>query len=101
STDRIVMPVLRELVEETGESAAYHIAHGNQRLCLYRVDSPHPIRDHIKAGDVLPLDRGSGGKVLMAFAARRSETNSPEAQALYEQIRRNGYYGGVGDRLDG
>src|SRR5690554_5363736 len=45
STDRIVMPVLRELVEETGESAAYHIAHGSERLCLYRVDSPHPIRD--------------------------------------------------------
>jgi DNA-binding IclR family transcriptional regulator len=40
------------------------------RLCLYRVDSPHPVRDHIRAGDVLPADRGTGARVLIAFDPR-------------------------------
>lgn len=42
-------------------SASFHVRQGNQRLCLFRVDSPQPIRDHIRAGDLLPLDRGVGG----------------------------------------
>ena len=46
SLERIVMPVLNDLVAATGESAAYHVRQGDARLCLYRVDSPHPVRDH-------------------------------------------------------
>jgi DNA-binding IclR family transcriptional regulator len=67
SLERIVMPVLEELVRQTGESAAYHVRQGDARLCLYRVDSPHPVRDHVRSGEVLPLYRGSGGRVLVAF----------------------------------
>ena len=63
----MVMPVLRALVQATGESAAYHVRQGRERLCLYRVDSPHPVRDHARAGDLLPLDKGAGGRVLVAF----------------------------------
>ena len=64
SLDAVVLPVLRELVAATGESAAYHVrqAQGDSwaRLCLYRVDSPHVVRDHVRAGDLLPADRGAG-----------------------------------------
>ena len=56
SLDSVVMPVLKALVQATGESAAYHVRQGRERLCLYRVDSPHPVRDHARAGDLLPLD---------------------------------------------
>ena len=63
-----VLPVLHELVAATGESAAFHVRQGSRRLCLARVDSPNPVRDHMQAGDLLPLDRGSGGRVLQAYA---------------------------------
>src|SRR5512140_2328231 len=36
SLDRVVVPVLRELVGKTGESAAYHVRQGQARLCHYR-----------------------------------------------------------------
>jgi len=62
-----VMPVLQSLVTATRESAAFHVRQGNERLCLCRVDSPLPVRDHIQAGDLLPLDRGAGGRVLLAY----------------------------------
>jgi DNA-binding IclR family transcriptional regulator len=81
SLEPVVMPVLRELVARTSESAAFHVRQGNRRLCLYRVDSPRPVRDHARAGDVLPLNRGAGGRVLMAFSGARG--------ALYSRIRRD------------
>lgn len=64
----VVMPVLRQLVAATRESAALHVPHGDERLCLYRVDSPQPIRDHARVGDLLPLARGAGGRVLQAYS---------------------------------
>src|SRR5690554_4733096 len=79
SLENVVMPELRALVAATQESAAFHVRQGDQRLCLYRVDSPLPVRDHIRAGELLPLDRGAGGRVLMAFSGARG----PE----YDRIR--------------
>ena len=68
SLEQAVMPALQALVDATQESAAYYVPHGEQRLCLYRVDSPRPVRDNQKPGDLLPLDRGAGGRVLLAYA---------------------------------
>ncbi|MCJ0766024.1 IclR family transcriptional regulator [Variovorax terrae] len=99
SLDRVVMPVLRHLVAATGESAAYHVRQGEARLCLYRVDSPHPIRDHIKAGDILPANRGTGARVLAAFDAPAAKAASARDRKLYAQIREQGYYTAIGDRL--
>ena len=103
SLDRVVPQVLRELVALTGESAAYHVLRGQGkdrvRLCQYRVDSPHPVRDHIRAGDVLPADRGTGARVLMAFASPQVSPISAKDKALYAHIRAQGWHAGVGDRL--
>lgn len=105
SLDSVVMPVLRELVEQTGESAAYHVIQGRGasavRVCLYRVDSPHPVRDHIRPGDILPSDRGSGGRVLTAFDPVRSNAGDPASRKLYAKIREDGYVLSDGDRLAG
>jgi DNA-binding IclR family transcriptional regulator len=91
SLEAEVMPVLRELVARTRESAAFHVRQGDERVCLHRVDSPQVVRDHIRVGDVLPLNRGSGGRVLMAFAGARG--------AVYERIRRDGVVVMSGDRV--
>ena len=99
SLERVVMPVLRELVAATGESAAFHVRQGEARLCLYRVDSPHPVRDHIKAGDLLPADRGTGARILMAFDTDKTQTRRRKDHQLYAAIRERGYYTAVGDRL--
>ena len=93
SLEDVVLPVMRELVEQTGESVALHVRQGEQRLCLYRVDSPQLLRDHVRAGDVLPLDRGAGGRVLMAFGGGRGK--------VYDQIRSDGYVHVTSDRVPG
>jgi DNA-binding IclR family transcriptional regulator len=92
SMSDVVLPALRALVQATQESAAFHVRQGDARLCLLRVDSPRLLRDHIRAGDLLPLDRGAGGRVLLAYAGERGK--------LYDQIRRDGVIETVADRTD-
>ena len=99
SLDGIVLPVLQELVRQTGESAAFHVRQGGARLCLYRVDSPHPIRDHVRAGEVLPLYRGAGGRVLVAFDAELMEQAPAEEAEIYRRVVEQGYCATRGDRL--
>ena len=93
SLEDVVLPVMQELVATTGECVALHVRQGETRLCLFRVDSSQLLRDHVKAGDVLPLDRGAGGRVLMAFGGAKG--------AIYAKIRREGYHRSVGDRVPG
>lgn len=86
-----VPAALRALVAQTRESAAFHVRRGEHRLCLFREDSPQLLRDHIRAGDLLPLDRGAGGRVLLAFEGARGR--------VYEAIRRDGVVVMSGDRV--
>jgi DNA-binding IclR family transcriptional regulator len=91
SLESVVMPVLRDLVARTSESAAFHVRQGEHRLCLYRVDSPQPVRDHIRVGDLMPLSQGAGGRVLLAYAGLAGE--------LYDRIRREQVAVLCGDRV--
>jgi DNA-binding IclR family transcriptional regulator len=90
SLDGAVLPSLRALVERTKESAAFHVRQGDKRLTLYRIDSLQPVRDHGRAGDIFPLDRGTGGRVLLAFSGSQG--------AVYEKIRREKVAAIIGDR---
>jgi hypothetical protein len=93
SLEDVVLPEMRALVDTTQESVAFHVRQGDQRLVLFRVDSPQLLRDHVRAGDLLPLDRGAGGRVLMAYAGAKGR--------LYDQVRRDGYMMVTGDRIAG
>lgn len=93
SLEDIVLPEMRELVQRTQESVAFHVRQGDQRLVLFRVNSPQLLRDHVRAGDMLPLDRGAGGRVLMAYGGAKGR--------LYDQVRRDGYVMVTGDRIPG
>lgn len=74
----IVMPVLRALVNDALESASLYVLAGEgKRLCAYRVTSPRPITDNVRAGDVLPIAYGAGGKVLLAFGAGHTNASTP------------------------
>jgi DNA-binding IclR family transcriptional regulator len=93
-----VGPALKKLVAITGESAAFHVRQGQARLCLYRVDSPHPVRDHIRAGDVLPIDKGAGARVLDAFGNAAERLRGRRNEELARKVRAAGYFAGIGDR---
>lgn len=76
----IVMPVLRDLMQVTSESAALYVRAGSKRLCAYRVTSSRAICDNVQQGELLALDKGAGGHVLMAFSGERG--------LKYEKVRK-------------
>ena len=55
---------LAGLRDRTGESAQLYVRQGDQRVCVASLESPHGLRTIVGAGVALPLDRGSGGRVL-------------------------------------
>lgn len=90
ATQDVLLPIMREVADATWESVAFYVRSDDKRTCLYRVESKHPIRYNIREGDVLPLDKGSGGRVLLAFAGTQGEP--------YETIRRTGFHMSFGER---
>jgi DNA-binding IclR family transcriptional regulator len=68
----IVLPILRRLVDATSESAGFQVKAGAHRMCLYRVDSPQRLRDHMSPGDLLPLQLGAAGRVIVAFSDHKA-----------------------------
>jgi DNA-binding IclR family transcriptional regulator len=62
--ERVARPVLEELRDRTGESTQLYVPRNGKRVCVVSVESPHGLRTIVPVGAVLPLDKGSAGKVL-------------------------------------
>lgn len=62
-----VRPALRKLVGETGETASFHVPDQDERVCLYRENSPDPVRHHLEEGTRLTMRSGASAHILAAF----------------------------------
>jgi DNA-binding IclR family transcriptional regulator len=101
---RLVHHALSELVAATGESAVFYELRGAgptlRRVVVDRVESPHNVQHRLHPGDLMPLDRGTGGRVMTAYVPAllsMALREQPSDGALYDQIRSDGYYAAVGD----
>lgn len=75
-----VRPALKSLLGQTGESASFFIRDQDMRICLFREDSAHTIRDHVREGDRLILNQGAAGHVLLRFDPAQNSELSLQAQ---------------------
>lgn len=107
---RIARPVMERIAERTMETVTLHVRHANHRICIDGVESRHPIRRAIQLGEILPLDVGPSGKVILAHMEEpaveavlkaASEAGRPVSavRAQLKEIRRRGYLASVGDRM--
>ncbi|MGE0793790.1 MAG: IclR family transcriptional regulator [Acidimicrobiia bacterium] len=69
-------PALVGLVEETGESVQLYVRDADHRVCVLALESPHGLRTIVDVGARLPLDRGSGGSVLLGRTGARGWVES-------------------------
>jgi DNA-binding IclR family transcriptional regulator len=67
-----VMPVLEQLAAKTGETTSFYVRNGEERLCLFRVESTNRIRMTVQPGDTRPMDKSAIAQTL-----RRYETGLP------------------------
>ena len=66
-------PVLARLAATTGESTQLYVRDGAHRICVAVHERPSGLRDTVPLGAVMPLTKGSGGKVLLAWAPDRDD----------------------------
>ena len=92
--------VLARLHDATGESAQLYLRSGDRRLCVAARDAGTGLRDSVPVGALLPLDAGSGGKVLLAWSADADRFPAVPAAEL-AAIRRRGWAASVAEREPG
>jgi DNA-binding IclR family transcriptional regulator len=79
-----LQPVLQAVMQQTGETVAFFVRSGDERVCLYRENSSHEVRHHVEVGARVKLDAGgSSAHVLKVFTGGKT----PQA----EQILRHGF----------
>ena len=100
--------VLRQLVEEVGESCNITALSGSEVVYLDRVETAAPLRFYLHAGSRVPAHCSASGKVLMAqmAPAQRRRLLAPAALERYtantktdldaleaeiQQVRKDGY----------
>ncbi len=64
----LARPALERLRDDTGESTQLYLPRDAHRVCAVSLESPHSLRTMVAVGALLPLDRGSAGKVLSGDA---------------------------------
>jgi DNA-binding IclR family transcriptional regulator len=97
----VARPVLAALADETGESAQLYVREGDGRVCVASVErAGGGLRDTVPVGAVLPLDLGSGGKVLLAWVEDGERFLRVSAVEL-EEIRQRGWAESVAEREAG
>jgi DNA-binding IclR family transcriptional regulator len=85
-------PVLDRLHQATGESVQLYVRSGDHRLCIAARDAGTGLRDSVPVGALLPLDVGSGGKVLLAWSPGGATT------AELDAVRSEGWAASVAER---
>lgn len=86
--DRL-QPVLGRVMQQTSETVAFYIRSGDERVCLYRDNTPRGVAHHVEVGNRIPLaEGGSSAHVLMAYTGAVSPT-AAEVRAKGYWITRN------------
>ena len=89
---------MKELRDTIQESVSLYIPVNDQRMCVQRVNSNHSLRQFIEIGDRLPLNRGSGGKLLIAYMQLMQQDVDPGEIA---SILNKGYAVSIEEREQG
>jgi DNA-binding IclR family transcriptional regulator len=78
-----LMPVLEQLAAQSGETATFYVPHGEERLCLFRVEGPSQIRLRVQPGEVRPMDGSAIAQVLRRYACGPARDQAGDGVVLY------------------
>lgn len=91
-------PILERLRNATGESTQLYVREGDRRVCVAAVERASGLRDTVPVGAVMPLDRGSAGRVILAWSKAQREA---ELRERLEDVRSRGWTESVAEREEG
>lgn len=77
-----LQPVLHNTMRATGETVAFYVRSGDERVCLFRENTSKEVRHHVEVGTRLKLaDGGSSAHVLKVFTGG----NTPLARDIHDK----------------
>jgi len=103
-------PALERLARTTGESAQLYVRDQDRRLCVDSVQSSNELRTIVEIGASLPIAKGSGGKVFLAWSEdgelQASMDNLPDDEGtrlarMVATTKRRGWADSIGEREEG
>lgn len=112
----VVIPVLRELRDLTGESAVLFRREGDYRVCIGLAETRHALRRELHVGKMMPLHVGSASRVLLAWDPEAMEqlldatldpltdatiTSPDELRQVVAQTKADGFAITIGERESG
>ena len=81
-------PILTSLRDATGESVQLYVPEAEGRRCLVSLESTHGLRWIVPQGALLPMDRGSAGRVLQGDESAESvEEREPGVASVSAAVR--------------
>jgi len=81
-------PAFRRLRDEMGERTQLFVREGDQRVCVASVEPLASLKNTVPVGAIMPLERGSAGKVLLAWSGEGFRGGP--GQGLGQECRRAG-----------
>lgn len=102
----LTRPVLRDLRDETGETACLYVRDGGHRVVVGVAETRNIVMRLFVVGMVMPLHAGSAGKVFLAYDEAaldaalaeglrrytdRTPTDVTELEAALDEVRRRGW----------
>ncbi len=92
-------PAMVGLRDASGESTQLYVREGDGRVCVASFERATGLRTTVAVGAVLPLDRGSAGQVLLAWAddAGRHDVDT----GRLAEVRARGWAESVAEREEG
>src|SRR5690606_5115835 len=89
-------PFTRAIDEQGKESPSFNVRHvDTRRFCLIRLDSRHSTLDRVRAGDLLPIDRGAAGRILLAFGELGAATPADVPRTMVSRGERDPLCGAI------
>jgi DNA-binding IclR family transcriptional regulator len=98
---QLARPVLEDLARTTGESAQLYVRQGDRRICVDAVESDNELRTIVPIGASLPLDKGSAGKVFLAWGRAPADLDISDIGTSLLTTRRRGWADSYGERQTG
>ena len=92
-------PALVGLRDDVGESTQLYVREGDGRVCVASFERATGLRTTVAVGAVLPLERGSAGKVLLAWAEDAGRFGVGEG--MLAEVRGQGWAESVAEREEG
>ena len=87
--------------DAAGESTQLYVREREARVCVAAIERATGLKTTVAVGAVLPLVRGSAGKVLLAWAEDRERFADEVDLSVLENVRRKGWAESVAEREDG